>query len=304
MSNKLFELCSSIKPLAVSEGQNNTPIPYLTVHRHTEKDITIPDTPNPFIYFIVDGTMRLHCTAGVVVYTPGQFFVSAFYNTISGEAVSVSPESPFIALSMEFRVDDVVAVMLDIDGDFPERLFDDDSPTNTTPQQSPQLLDAILRLVQMSSKPDELSFMMKHLKREIIFDVIVGPHGKQFVQSIVNIQQTGDIYYTNNWIKQNYKDSFSVEELAEQNNMSVSSFHQKFKKAVGMGPLQCQKTLRLMEGRRLMLVEAKNVTEAAFEVGYESLSQFIRDYRRMFGRPPNKDIQEIRQCLNTKVQSD
>lgn len=93
---------------------------------------------------------------------------------------------------------------------------------------------------------------------------------------------------------------FAVEDLAEQSNMSLSSFHQKFKSAVGMGPLQCQKKLRLTEARRLMLDKAANVTDAAMEVGYESVSQFIRDYRRMFGRSPQKDVQEIRDYIGTQ----
>ena len=87
---------------------------------------------------------------------------------------------------------------------------------------------------------------------------------------------------------------FSVEELAEQQNMSVSLFHQRFKSAVGMGPLQCQKRLRLTEARRLMLDEGRNVTEASIEVGYESLSQFIRDYRKMFGAALKEDVMRLR----------
>ena len=88
-----------------------------------------------------------------------------------------------------------------------------------------------------------------------------------------------------------------MEELAEQQNMSVSLFHQRFKSAVGMGPLQCQKRLRLTEARRLMLDEGRNVTEASIEVGYESLSQFIRDYRKMFGAAPKEDVMRLRRRL-------
>ena len=100
-----------------------------------------------------------------------------------------------------------------------------------------------------------------------------------------------------NWIKENFRSSFTVESLAEQQNMSVSLFHQKFKSAVGMGPLQCQKRLRLTEARRLMLDESRNVTEASLEVGYESVSQFIRDYRKMFGAAPKEDISRFKDQL-------
>ncbi|MFR1843046.1 MAG: helix-turn-helix transcriptional regulator, partial [Oscillospiraceae bacterium] len=114
---------------------------------------------------------------------------------------------------------------------------------------------------------------------------------------IAGIGQAEKIYQANSWIKKNFHNSFAVEDLAKRQNMSVSLFHQKFKSAVGMGPLQCQKRLRLTEARRLMLDESKNVTEASVEVGYESLSQFIRDYRRMFRAAPKEDILNIQKYL-------
>lgn len=113
----------------------------------------------------------------------------------------------------------------------------------------------------------------------------------------MNIQQADEIYEANSWIKENFRAPFTVESLARQRNMSVSLFHQKFKSAVGMGPLQCQKRLRLTQAKRLMPEDDANVTEAAVEVGYESVSQFIRDYRRMFGLTPKEDIQNIRNNL-------
>ena len=91
-----------------------------------------------------------------------------------------------------------------------------------------------------------------------------------------------------------------MEELAEKQNMSVSQFHQKFKTAVGMGPLQCQKRLRLTEARRLMLDENRNVTEASMEVGYESVSQFTRDYRKMFGMKPKGDVMKLRSQMENQ----
>ena len=106
-----------------------------------------------------------------------------------------------------------------------------------------------------------------------------------------------EIYRANSWIKEHFRSSFTVEALAEQRNMSVSQFHQKFKSAVGMGPLQCQKRLRLTKARRLMLDEGRNVTESSLEVGYESVSQFIRDYRKLFGASPREDIQDLRGLL-------
>lgn len=131
--------------------------------------------------------------------------------------------------------------------------------------------------------------------------MLCGSCGKRFLQSIANIGQVNEIYGANSWIKENFRDPFTVERLAEQWSMSVSLFHQKFRDAVGMGPLQCQKRLRLTEARRLMLDEGKNVTEAAMEVGYESVSQFVREYRKMFDAAPKKDILQIRRYLKDRA---
>ncbi|MDE6762830.1 MAG: AraC family transcriptional regulator [Oscillospiraceae bacterium] len=144
--------------------------------------------------------------------------------------------------------------------------------------------------------------MGKQLKREITFYALCGSCGKQFIKSIINISDAEDIYEANRWIKENYKTSFTVDGLARNSNLSTSHFHWKFKSAVGMGPLQCQKRLRLTEARRLMLDENMSVTDVALEVGYESLSHFIRDYKKMFYAPPKEDILVLKDKLQ-KAQS-
>ncbi|WP_133015189.1 AraC family transcriptional regulator [Clostridium cuniculi] len=300
MNTTLRNLYSTVEQLAITEGQNKTTIPYLTIYRYIQKDIDIPSIPNPFISLVINGTMRLYFATGISDYTSGQYLISAIDTPISGQPLLASPDSPFLALLIEFSIDDVISVLLDMEGDFPGKLFETEYHNNIKHNDNNKLLEVIFRLLSMNEQMDKLSFMGKHLKREIIFNVISGPYGKQFLQNIVNLQQAGDIYYINNWIKHHYKDPFTVEELAEQSNMSLSSFHQKFKSAVGMGPLQCKKKLRLIEARKLMLDKSMSVTDAALEVGYESVSQFIRDYRWMFGRSPQKDVQELLSLFQSK----
>ena len=277
-------LSSYISRFELTNGLNKTAIPYISILFCNQQNFLLPDMGNPYILLVVDGNMRLYNENGFCDYSPGQYFISAIDSPRTAETFSALSENTFAALLIEFSLDDVISVMLDIDGDLPEKIFDENTSEPV-----------------FSMTSSELSFMGKHLKKELIFDLITGLHGKQFMQNIINIQQAGDIYYINSWIKQNYKIDFSVEDLAEQGNMSLSSFHQKFKSAVGMGPLQCQKKLRLMEARRLMLDNSANVTDAAMEVGYESVSQFIRDYRRMFGRSPQKDVQEIKECIGAQA---
>lgn len=301
MTERIHDLYAAVQPYLSAGGKNATAIPYMEVYCCHQKEFVLPDMANPYLLWIVNGHMRLHVAEGICDYLPGQYFISAIDSPRSGELLSPSEDDPFVALRIEFSVDDVISVMLDIDGDPPEVLSDEKETAVSPPCTDERIMDTLLRLFQMT--PVERSFMGKHLKREIIFDLIMGRYGRQFMQAIVHIQQAGDIYDINNWIKQNYKADFSVEDLAGQSNMSLSTFHQKFKSAVGMGPLQCQKKLRLMEARRLMLDHAAPVTDAALEVGYESVSQFIRDYRRMFGRTPQKDVQEIRARIQAELES-
>lgn len=219
---------------------------------------------------------------------------------LSGQAITASADSEFIAVSVELSTDDVISVMLDMDDEFSQKVFQSGLSPKTMADFDTSLLESVTKLINSMKQTDSLSFVSKHLKREIIFDLIGGSSGKEFLQSITNLQEAGEIYSINTWIKQNYKGTFSVEELARQLNMSISSFHQKFKYAVGMGPLQCQKRLRLTEARRLMLDEGKTVADAAMDVGYESISQFTRDYGRMFGNSPKNDILQLRKHLQLK----
>lgn len=198
---------------------------------------------------------------------------------------------------MELTLNDVISVLLDLDGNLAEQIANSKLHSKEMAASDKNVLAAIARLFTIMNESVQLAFMGKHIKREIIFYILCGSCGSQFLQSIINFQQAGEIYEINSWIKENFRNSFTVEELAEKRNMSVSLLHQKFKNAVGMAPLQCQKRLRLTKARRLMLDENRNVTEASLEVGYESVSQFTRDYRKMFGLKPKEDILNLRSQL-------
>lgn len=184
----------------------------------------------------------------------------------------------------------MLSVIIALDDSLCNQIIEDKLSEEYKFVQDKCVLSCLERMVNTLDEPLSMSFLCEQIRKEMIFHILCGSCGKAFIQSITNMKSVSEIYEANSWIKQNYRENFKIEELAEQWNMSVSQFHQKFKSAVGMGPLQCQKQLRLTEARRLMLDEGRNVTEAAFEVGYESLSQFTREYRKMFGSSPTKDI--------------
>lgn len=296
----ISDLIKLLRTMRWKCGKNETAIPYLHIYKSHTNSINMPDIQIPYIYLVVDGSLRLHTPSGIMDYLTGQYSISAIDTPISGQILTLSDQQDFIAVSVSFTLDDVISVILDIDGSLIERIIKSELDANVMVNFDEQVIESVLRLIKMLDNPEQIAFSAKIARKEIIFDVLCGVCGKQFIQSITGIQRAGEIYKINTWLKENYRENFSVEDLAQRGNMSVSNFHQKFKSAVGMGPLQCQKRLRLTEARRQMLDENVTVTEAATDVGYDSISQFNRDYKKMFMATPTEDIQLLKTQMKKK----
>lgn len=294
METIISKLKKEIRKSSFDIGSYKFHVQNVTFYCFKEGKIQMPQTENPYLYIVINGTLRLYTPSGIMDYIEGQYSISKIDTPLSGTVLTFSEEQEFLAIAIEFTVNDVITTVLDIDNSLTEKIMNETIDEQDMSISDKAVIKSVYRLVtqEIPSK-----FMQKNILREIIYYILCGSCGKQFMQSIINIQKADEIYEANSWIKRNFRDTFTVEDLAEQRNMSVSLFHQKFKSAVGMGPLQCQKRLRLTEARRLMLNENKNVTEASLEVGYESLSQFIRDYRKMFGAAPKEDILSIQKHL-------
>lgn len=301
METSLQDLQNEVRAFLSIPGSAPTGISMLTAYRFTAEKIQMPQMCNPYLYLVLDGTLRLHTPSGIMDYAPGQYSISQIDTPLSGTVLTFSKHRDFLALALEFTANDVIASVLEIDNDLIEKITGERLTEQEMCLSDHALIQSTHRLLSIKNQALPSEFMRKNVMREIIYHILCGSCGKQFLQSVASIGQVDEIYEANSWIKENFRDSFTVEKLAEQWNMSVSLFHQKFKNAVGMGPLQCQKRLRLTEARKLMLDEKKNVTEAAGEVGYESVSQFVRDYKRIFGSAPKEDILNIRRYLKKQA---
>lgn len=286
-----------LRSFLLREGINETPVPWLNLYSFTSEKIDMPQTDNLYLYLVADGSVRLYTPSGIMDYISGQYSISEIDTPLCGHVLTFSSEKDFLAMSVEFAVNDVVSVVLQLNDALTESILKDAINNEEKSRSDERVTASAQRLLSVFEEPDQAEFMADHIRREIIFHVLCGSCGRQFLTSVINISRAGDIYEINSWIKKNFRNSFTVEELAERKNMSVSLFHQKFKSAVGMGPLQCQKRLRLTEARRLMLDENRNATEAALEVGYESASQFTREYKKMFGASPKEDVENLRRQL-------
>lgn len=297
MKTAIQTIRTEIRKLPLENGCNQTDISGVMVYRFTEEKVQMPFVENSYLYIMLDGMLRLHTPSGIMDYMAGQYSVSKIDTPLMGTVLNFSEQQDFLALSIELTVNDVITTVLSLDNDLTEKIMNEQLESHRMTLSDEAVIESVCKLFSGAYREIPSEFMRKNILRETIYYILCGSCGKQFIQSIVNIRQADEIYEANSWIKENFRNSFTVENLAEQRNMSVSLFHQKFKSAVGMGPLQCQKRLRLTEARRLMLDENKNVTEASVEVGYESVSQFIRDYRKMFGSAPKEDILNIQKHL-------
>lgn len=157
------------------------------------------------------------------------------------------------------------------------------------------LLEALNKLVHLLDAPAaEAAFLAVGLKREIIYRLLTGEYGRQLYQNVVLDQQDRGISKAIAWLKDRFDQPVKVEDLAQATNMSVSSLHHRFKAVTTMGPMQYQKQLRLQAARTLLLNGDIDAGTAAYKVGYESQSQFSREYRRLFGAPPMQDVKKLR----------
>jgi len=159
------------------------------------------------------------------------------------------------------------------------------------------LIDAFQRLIDLLAAPKDIPILAPIIQREIYYRLLVGDQGMRLRQMASAGTQSRQVAQAIDWLKNNFTRPLHIDDLATQVNMSTSTFHHHFRALTAMSPLQYQKWLRLNEARRLMLIKQLDAANAAFQVGYESPSQFSREYNRLFGAPPLRDITNLRQLV-------
>ena len=157
--------------------------------------------------------------------------------------------------------------------------------------------DSFCRLLSLASQPEDIAALAPLIRQEIFYRLLKSDQGPRLRAITSNANHGYQIARTIEWMKENFSKPVKVEDLANNSGMSVSAFHNHFRSMTAMSPLQFQKKMRLNEARRLMLAEHLDASKAAFEVGYESPSQFSREYSRLFGAPPMKDIRQLSQTV-------
>ena len=290
---RLVNLSAAIDRQTRADGIHSTAVPELTLFR-----LSAPSEPTMVLYepslcLIAQGSKLVHLADEVYRYDPAQFLLVSVDLPVAGQVIEASPRAPYLALRIS--LDPGVVGELVADGASPE--FRDAAPVRglaVSPVEAP-LLDAVTRLVDLLEQPRDAAVLAPLVLREITYRVLTGEQGARLRQIAAAGGPVQRIARAIRWLKDHFAESLSIDALAREVRMSASALHHHFKRVTALSPLQYQKRLRLQEARRLMLGEGLDAASAAFRVGYESPSQFSREYRRLFGAPPKKDVASLQQ---------
>lgn len=245
----------------------------------------------PSICLIGQGRKRLFLGEDVYVYDAHRFLITSVDLPVVAQILEASSEKPYLGLTMELDLRMIGQLMLD--NDMPSFLQTKDRLGIAISEVSVPLIDAFNRLLDLIEHPGDIPALAPLIQQEIFYRLLTGEQGPRLRQ-ISTIGNHGyQIARVIDWLKDNFGKSVTVEELAAKAGLSVSAFHKHFRSMTAMSPLQFQKRIRLNEARRLMLTNHLDASQAAFEVGYESPSQFSREYNRLFGAPPMRDIKNL-----------
>ncbi|MGZ7441431.1 AraC family transcriptional regulator N-terminal domain-containing protein [Paenibacillus sp. TH7-28] len=294
MEQALQQMASLILRHAPLNETHHTAVPSLALMHTTRLSEPLESVYKPSICVVAQGAKTAMLAEEIYRYDPSYYLVTSVELPIVGKIIEASPEVPYLSLKLGFDVD----VILDI---VKEMNLPVATPAEargiTVNQTSAALLEALVRLLQLLDTPMDIPILAPLITREILYRVLQSEQGALIQQFAIIGSHAYNIAQAIQVINRQYNRPLLMEELAKSVNMSTSAFHKHFKRVTAMSPLQYQKTVRLQEARRLMLTEAMQASDAAFHVGYESPSQFSREYARMYGRPPMMDVQELRGSL-------
>ncbi|KRF43553.1 AraC family transcriptional regulator [Paenibacillus sp. Soil787] len=294
----LDQLIAMTNRITMSDGRTPTIVPFLSIIRNSHETLRRSGVLSPSFCLILQGTKKLYLGQDIFHYSAGDYLASLIDMPASAQVIGATEESPYISLSIDLTTQEIASVVMEAEI-ITEPEEKDLSAGAFIGKSDAELLNIFFRLLKLIEKPKEARFLSELIKREMIFNLLSGEFGHLFFQKVLIDQRADGVGKAIQWIKENYANSFTVEELAKSCNMSTSGLHHKFKAITTMGPLQYQKQLRLQEAKRLMLNGPMGATMAALTVGYESPSQFNREYRRLFGLPPLQDMKAMRKISCT-----
>lgn len=285
-------LANAVGLVVRSDCDQITAVPGLSLHRRKSATAPMHCIYGLGIGVTLQGCKQVMVGDEVLTYAPGQSMVSSVDLPVISNVTQASATQPFLGLMLTFDSATVMQVAERMQ--LSQRMRDDEFRPITVQVLDVGVLDALRRLVDLLDEPELLETVAPLVKEEIIARLLSGAHGPQLLHVIAAGSPSQHIAKTVAWLKLNFRHALRMDDLAAQAHMSPSTFRQHFRAVTGMSPLQYQKQLRLQAARQLMLSQNVDASSAGGLVGYESSSQFSREYSRLFGEPPQRDIKRIR----------
>ncbi|NLS04799.1 AraC family transcriptional regulator [Rhizobium sp. P32RR-XVIII] len=290
--NRYQEIASIAARFASGEGEFQTGIEGLGISRRTTPSAPCHGSYRPCFAMVVQGAKSVQLGTDTINYGPGSYLLTSLYLPVVWRVVEASPEVPHFCLTFAINSEKLLDLL---------SRANIQRPAATAPGQrgivvndaTPQLLDAAVRLLRLLDSPDDIPAMAPLIEQEILYRILIGPAGDQLINLAMADSHGNRIARAISWLRENFARTLRIEDLAEHVNMSVSSFHHHFKAITAMTPVQYQKQLRLHEARRLMLIERLDAGTAGHRVGYQSPSQFSREYSRLYGLSPARDVDAV-----------
>jgi AraC-like DNA-binding protein len=286
------ELVRKVAQFIGSAESLPTDVPGLTLFRRTAPTASTSVTYEPSVALVVQGRKRVELGRKTFFYDPSQFLLTSVDLPVSSQVVEASEGSPYLCVRLKLEVP-MVRELLSREQIHVAEMPSDD-PAMTTAETTEEFLDAFSRLIGLLNTPDDIPFLRPLIQREIVYRILRSAEGQRLRAIATLGDQSNRAAKVIAWIRTNYAKPLRVEDLAQIAGMGVSTLHHHFRVLTSMSPLQYQKQLRLHAARQGMLAGGLDAATAAFEVGYESASQFNREYSRLFGQPPMRDVRAIR----------
>lgn len=291
---QLIELRALIARHATG-GSRRTPISGLTLKAVFKPTEPIHSIDEPVFAVVVQGAKRTVLADRVFEYRAGHFLVASVELPVSSCVIQASEKAPFMGLGLTLKPELIASVLLETpsaDAGVVERLGFDVS------EAPAELLDAVVRLLRLLDRPSDIAVLRPLIEREIIWRLLCSEQGEMVRQIGLADSRLSRIRRAIGWIRERYAQPLEIEALARQAAMSPTSFHRHFRAATAMSPLQFQKQIRLQQARSRLMTNGADVARVGFSVGYDSPSQFSREYARFFGAPPGRDAARLRAAVS------
>jgi AraC-like DNA-binding protein len=294
MGERHQELSARVARLTPFDGTHQTALPSLALARGSIPTMCMPTIYQPCLAIVVQGRKRAVLNDEVFHYDALNYLVVSVTLHGMGQVLEATPEHPYLSLRLNLDLEEIARLVLEL-GDLGPSPAAADRGLFVGRLDEP-LLDAVLRMVKLLDTPEDIGVLAPVVQREIYYRILRGDLGSRLVDLAQSEGGSHRIVRAIEWLKQNYAVPLRIEELAGAVHMSSSALHHRFKAVTAMSPLQYQKHLRLHEARRLMFADGIESATAGHRVGYESASQFSREYRRLFGAPPRSEIARLREA--------